>query len=84
MYMEVGNTYVVQKICPVCGQKAPVTKVRSRLITLKTDSDFCVHYKDFNPYIIPYGSVKTAVMPPMRSIFWRRCRSERKKSSLIF
>jgi len=50
MYMEVGNTYVVQKICPVCGQKAPVTKVRSRLITLKTDSDFCVHYKDFNPY----------------------------------
>jgi uncharacterized protein len=48
--MSVGNTYVVEKVCPICGEKIPVTKVRSRLITLKTDYDFCVYYKDFNPY----------------------------------
>lgn len=48
--MAVGNTFVVDKECPICGQKVPVTKVRSRLITLKTDPDFCVYYKDFNPY----------------------------------
>ncbi|MGL5271118.1 MAG: DUF2225 domain-containing protein [Selenomonadaceae bacterium] len=48
--MEIGNTYVVQKTCPVCGASVPVTKVRSRLIALQTDDDFCVHYKDFNPY----------------------------------
>lgn len=48
--MAVGNTYVVQKICPVCGEEVPVTKTRGRLITLQTDDDFCVHYKDFNPY----------------------------------
>ena len=48
--MAVGNTFVVNKVCPVCGQSTRVVKVRSRLITTKTDSDFCAYYKDFNPY----------------------------------
>lgn len=48
--MEVGYTYSVDKECPICGEKTKVTKVRSRLIKLKQDFDFCNHYKDFNPY----------------------------------
>ena len=48
--MAVGNIYTAKKICPVCGEEISVTKVRSRLISVKTDDDFCVHYKDFNPY----------------------------------
>ncbi len=48
--MAVGNIYTAKKICPVCGKEISVTKVRSRIISVKTDDDFCVHYKDFNPY----------------------------------
>lgn len=48
--MAVGFTYSVEKICPICGEKIQVTKTRSRLITIKKDKDFCMHYKDFNPY----------------------------------
>ena len=48
--MAVGNTFVVEKTCPICGETTRVVKVRSRLIALQTDSDFCTHYKDFNPY----------------------------------
>lgn len=43
-------TFTVNKICPVCGQSTRVIKTKSRLIALHTDEDFCVHYKDFNPY----------------------------------
>jgi uncharacterized protein len=48
--MAVGFTYSVEKECPICGEKFQLTKTRSRLIKIKQDSDFCVHYKDFNPY----------------------------------
>ncbi len=46
-----GFTFVVEKTCPVCGQKTRVVKTRSRLIAEKTDIDFCTHYKGFNPYL---------------------------------
>ena len=48
--MAVGNTFVVEKTCPICGEKTRVVKVRSRLMALQTDNDFCTHYQDFNPY----------------------------------
>jgi uncharacterized protein len=48
--MAVGNTFVVEKYCPVCGKSTRITKVRSRLLATETDNDFCAHYKDFNPY----------------------------------
>ena len=48
--MAVGFTYSVEKECPICGEKFQLTKTRSRLIKIKQDSDFCVHYKEFNPY----------------------------------
>lgn len=48
--MAVGFTYSGEVDCPVCSKKFNVTKTRSRLIKTSQDSDFCVHYKDFNPY----------------------------------
>ena len=42
--------YTVEKDCPICGEKTHVTKLKTRLITLETDEDFCVHYKGVNPY----------------------------------
>lgn len=42
--------YSVDKTCPVCEKAFPVTRVRSRLILNKQDSDFCSYYKDINPY----------------------------------
>ena len=44
------NCFMVEKPCPVCMKSTRVIKTRSRLIVQKTDEDFCVHYKDFNPY----------------------------------
>ena len=43
-------TFVVEKKCPICGKMTRVAKTKARLITLGTDEDMCVHYKDFNPY----------------------------------
>lgn len=48
--MAVGNTFIVEKTCPICGATTRVVKVRSRLMALATDCDLCTHYKDFNPY----------------------------------
>ncbi len=48
--MAVGNTFVVEKKCPVCGEMTRIVKTRSRLIAAGSDRDFCVHYQDFNPY----------------------------------
>lgn len=48
--MAVGFTYSVEKECPICGAKIKVTKTRSRLVKISQDLDFCMHYKDFNPY----------------------------------
>ena len=44
------HTFLVEKPCPVCMKKTRVIKTRSRLVVEKTDEDFCVHYKGFNPY----------------------------------
>jgi len=49
--MALEQTYVVEKPCPVCGKMTHVIKVRSRLITEKTDWDYCTWYKGFNPYM---------------------------------
>lgn len=43
-------TFVVEKKCPICGESSRVVKTKSRLIVEKTDEDFYVHYKSFNPY----------------------------------
>ncbi len=43
-------TFIVEKTCPICGKSTRVVKTKSRLIIVKTDEDYCVHYKDFNPY----------------------------------
>ena len=43
-------TFVVTKPCPICGKSTRVVKLKSRIIAERTDEDFCVHYKDFNPY----------------------------------
>ena len=48
--MAVGYTYVSEEECPTCCYPMDVTKLRSRLITINQDSDFCSYYKDFNPY----------------------------------
>lgn len=48
--MSAGFTFTVEKECPICSKKFQVTRTRSRLIKISQDSDFCVHYKDFNPY----------------------------------
>ena len=45
-----SHCFMVEKPCPVCMKSTRVIKTRSRLIVQKTDEDFCVHYKDFNPY----------------------------------
>ena len=43
-------TFVIEKTCPICGETTRVVKTKSRLLAEKTDEDFCVHYKGFNPY----------------------------------
>lgn len=44
------NLYNKEIVCPVCSKKFNVTKVKARACKVKTrDSDFCVHYKEYNP-----------------------------------
>lgn len=43
-------TFTVEKKCPICVETTRVVKVKSKLLAERTDEDFCVHYKDFNPY----------------------------------
>ncbi len=42
--------YSVGKNCPVCNREFMVTQVRSRLVKLKEDSDFCSYFRGVNPY----------------------------------
>lgn len=49
--MAVGNTFVVEKICPVCEKTTRVVKTRSRITVMSRDEDACTHYKDFCPYL---------------------------------
>lgn len=43
-------TFVIEKPCPICGQMTRIVKTKSRLLAERTDEDYCVHYKGFNPY----------------------------------
>ena len=44
-------TFVVDRNCPVCGRKTRIVMNKVRLVAETIDFDFCVHYKDFNPYL---------------------------------
>jgi uncharacterized protein (DUF2225 family) len=46
----VSPLYQVEKTCPICEKAFTVTKTRGQMIPVKTDTDFCTHYKDLNPY----------------------------------
>ena len=46
----VDPLYQVEKICPVCEQKFKLTRMRGQVFATGTDSDFCTHYRDLNPY----------------------------------
>ena len=43
-------TFVVEKTCPICGESTRIVKTRSKLLMDHMDEDFCMHYKEFNPY----------------------------------
>ncbi|MGI6092490.1 MAG: DUF2225 domain-containing protein [Veillonellaceae bacterium] len=42
--------YTVDKNCSVCSKDFSVTRVRTRIVKIKQDTDFCTYYKDVNPY----------------------------------
>ena len=44
-------TVVLQKRCPICEKNSRVIKPKARLNVEKRDLDYCVHYKDFDPYL---------------------------------
>ena len=47
---EIENTFMVEKVCPICEKTFRVMKVRSRIPVSKRDEDGCTHYEGFNPY----------------------------------
>jgi len=47
---NVEPLYQISVTCPNCSYGYKTSKVRRSFVkTIKTDSDFCVHYKDINP-----------------------------------
>lgn len=44
-------TFTVEKKCPICGESTRVVKTKSKLSVERSDEDYCVHYKGFNPYL---------------------------------
>lgn len=44
-------TVVTHKRCPICEKNFRVVKPKMRLNVEKRDLDYCVHYKDFDPYL---------------------------------
>lgn len=47
---NVDPLYQVSVTCPNCTHDYKTSKVRTSFVkTLKTDTDFCIHYKDVNP-----------------------------------
>ncbi len=42
--------YQVEKTCPICEKAFKLTKTRGQSIPVKTDTDFCTHFNDINPY----------------------------------
>ena len=47
---EIENTFMVEKVCPICEKTFRVMKVRSRIPVSSRDEDGCTHYEGFNPY----------------------------------
>ena len=48
---EVKFTYISEKTCPICEERTRVVQCKSRLVADTLDLDFCMHYKNFNPYL---------------------------------
>ncbi len=46
----VDPLYQVEKTCPICEQNFKLTKTRGQTVALSTDTDFCTHFRDLNPY----------------------------------
>lgn len=46
----VDPLYQVEKVCPICEASFKLTKTRGTMVALSTDTDFCTHYADLNPY----------------------------------
>lgn len=44
-------TYISEKTCPICESKTRIVQCKSRLVADTLDLDFCMHYKNFNPYL---------------------------------
>ena len=44
-------TYISEKICPICEEKTRIVQCKTRLVADTLDLDFCMHYKNFNPYL---------------------------------
>ena len=44
-------TVISNRRCPICEKDTRVVKTKSRLNVEKRDIDYCVHYKDFDPYL---------------------------------
>ena len=42
--------YQVEKTCPICEQNFKLTKTRGQIAAESTDTDFCTHFKELNPY----------------------------------
>lgn len=44
-------TLIVERPCPVCGQNTRVIQNKPNIVAENIDFDFCIHYKDFDPYL---------------------------------
>ena len=44
-------TYISEKTCPICEEKTRIVQCKTRLVADTLDIDFCMHYKNFNPYL---------------------------------
>ncbi|MBR5914465.1 MAG: DUF2225 domain-containing protein [Selenomonadaceae bacterium] len=48
---DTNFTYIAEKVCPICEEKTRIVQCKARLVADTRDVDFCMHYKDFNPYL---------------------------------
>ncbi len=44
-------TVISNRRCPICEKDTRVVKTKSRINVEKRDLDYCIHYKDFDPYL---------------------------------
>lgn len=72
---DASLVFTVEKKCPLCGENTRVTKTKSRLIVIKTDWDFCTHYRDFNPYYyVPWVCEKCGYAADEKAFYYRNAR----------